>query len=75
MIIIPATMTRIAAPRTAIAISPALYLVFFFAGPVCECPPPFFFFFRGFFDITQSFYRETGNSLSLKDVMNCEGAE
>ena len=69
------TMMRIAAPRIAIAISPALYLVFFFAGPVCECPPPFFFFFRSFFDMTQSFYRETGNSPSLQDVMTCEGAE
>ena len=34
------------------AISPALYLVFFFAGPVCDSPRPFFFFFRGFFDMT-----------------------
>jgi hypothetical protein len=27
-------------------------LVFFFAGPVCDSPRPFFFFFRGFFDMT-----------------------
>jgi hypothetical protein len=34
VITIPATMIRIAAPRTAIAISPGEYFVSFFAGPV-----------------------------------------
>ncbi len=34
VITIPATMIRIAAPRTAIAISPALYLVSFFGAPL-----------------------------------------
>jgi hypothetical protein len=34
VMIIPATMIRMAAPRTAIAISPGEYFVSFFAGPV-----------------------------------------
>jgi len=48
---IPATMIRIAAPRTAIAISPGEYFVSFFAGPVEGCRLAFFFFLRGFFDM------------------------
>ena len=48
---IPATMIRIAAPSTAIAISPGEYLVSFFAGPVGGCRRTFFFFLRGCFDM------------------------
>ena len=59
--IIPAIMMRIAAPRTAMAISPGLYLAFFFAGGVCDCPRPCFFFFRGFFDMTLLLYRVPRN--------------
>ena len=48
---IPATMIKSAAPRTAIAISPGEYFVSFFAGPAC-CGALFFFFFLcGFFDM------------------------
>ena len=49
---IPATMIKIAPPRTAIAISPGEYFVSFLAGPVGGCRPAFFFFLRGFFDMT-----------------------
>jgi hypothetical protein len=35
VMMIPATMITIAAPRTAIAISPGEYFVFFFAGALC----------------------------------------
>ena len=53
---IPATMIRIAAPRTAIAISPGEYFVSFFAGPVGGWWRTFFFFLRGLFDILKAFY-------------------
>ena len=57
---IPATMIRMAAPRIAIAISPALYFAFFFAG-AGRWPPDFFFFLRGFFDMTEPLYRLVRN--------------
>jgi hypothetical protein len=49
-------MINSAAPSTAIAISPAEYFVLFFAGGFCGCEPFCFFFLRGFFDMSQSFY-------------------
>ena len=48
---IPTIMIRIAAPRTAIAISAAEYLVFFFGGAARCCAPFFFLFLIGFFDM------------------------
>ena len=67
VMMIPATMIRIAAPRIAIAISPAEYLVFFCTGPdgwVVRV----FFFLRGFFDITEALYRGVRNSRQFQCV-------
>ena len=61
VMMIPATMIRIAAPRTAIAISPGEYFVSFFAGPVGCGRVAFFFFLRGFFDMALPLYRAAWN--------------
>jgi hypothetical protein len=58
---IAATMMTSAAPRIAIASSPAEYFGFFFAGTDRDCVVAFFFFLRGFFDILTPFYREIRN--------------
>jgi hypothetical protein len=43
-------------------------LAFFFAGPVCDCPRPCFFFFRGFFDMTLLLYRVPRNQRPIPRV-------
>jgi hypothetical protein len=45
-----------APPRTAIAISPGEYFVFFLGGAACCWVVLFFFFLRGFFDMSPIFY-------------------
>jgi hypothetical protein len=66
--IITPTMITSAAPRAAIAISPGEYFVFFCAGADRGWLAAFFFFFRGFFDMTPILYRATRNRRGDPDV-------
>ena len=60
VMMIPATMIRMAAPRTAIAISAAEYLVFFFGCALFGRALFIFFFLRVFFAMVSPWYPNRG---------------
>ena len=70
---IPATMIRSAAPRTAIAISPGEYFVFLFGGAVGGWAGFFFFFFRLFFLDIRTIVSAAWNGACMPYVNTVDG--